>query len=186
MKERVKLNVSAHHVHLTKSAIEQLFNHDLTVRNKLNQPSFFASNETVNIKTDKGEIKNVRVIGPARDYNQVEVTKSDARILGLNPPVRKSGDLTNAEKVIIYTDKGEVVGNYAIIIDRHVHMSESDAKRLNVQDDDILKLVVGGSKPGIMLVNAKVTEDGYFEVHLDTDDANAFLITPGDIGILRK
>ncbi len=186
MKENVSINISARHVHLTKESVDLLFGHDLTKRNDLNQVGQFAAVETVTIKTEKGLIENVRVIGPARSYNQVEIAKSDARKLGIEPPVRKSGDIEGSAKITIATDKGEVTGNFAIIADRHVHFSLDDAKKYNVEDGEVLKLEIDGVKKGIIDVDAKVSEDGFFEVHLDTDDANAFLINPGDIGILRK
>lgn len=186
MKENVSINISARHVHLTKESIDALFGHDLTKRNDLNQIGQFASEETVTIKTEKGLIENVRVIGPARNYNQVEIPQSDARKLGINPPVRKSGDLIGSEEVTIMTNKKEITGCFAIIADRHVHFSLEDAKKYNVLDGETLNLEIEGVKKGVIDVQAKVSEDGFFEVHLDTDDANAFLIKPGDIGVLKK
>ena len=186
LREEVSINISARHVHLTKEAHAKLFDHDLTVRNPLNQIGQFAANETVTIKTANGVFENVRIIGPLRSYNQVEVSKSDARKLGINPPVRRSGDLNGAEEITIITNKGEVTSNCCIIADRHVHMNPDKAKELGVIDDEILKLHINGEKPGIIDVKAKVSDDGYYEVHLDTDDSNAFLSTPGDIGILTK
>ena len=184
--EKVKINISARHVHLTREAILKLFGHELHVRNYLNQVGQFAADETVTLKTDKWTIENVRIIGPARKYNQVEISKYDARKFDIDPPVRKSGHLIDASLITIETDKGKITGNFAIIADRHVHFSLDDAKKYGVSDDEVLQLGIFGKKPGAILVKAKVSEDGYFEAHLDTDDANAFLITPGDIGILRK
>lgn len=182
----VKINISARHVHLTKEALDILFGHELHVRNMLNQVGQFASVETVRVKTKVGVIDNVRVIGPVRKYNQVELAKSDVRRLGINPPVRKSGVLNDAELVTIETDKGSITGNFAIIADRHVHFSPSDALKYGIVDDQILYLDIKGVKPGTIIVKAKITDYGFYEAHLDTDDANAFLITPGDIGELRK
>ena len=182
----VKINISARHVHLTSEVINKLFGHELHVRNMLNQVGQFASVETVRVKTKDGVIDNVRVIGPVRKYNQVELAKSDVRKLGINPPVRKSGVLNDAELVTIETDKGSITGNFAIIADRHVHFSPSDALKYGIVDDQILYLDIKGVKPGTIIVKAKITDYGFYEAHLDTDDANAFLITPGDIGELRK
>lgn len=182
----VKINISARHVHLTKEALDILFGHELHVRNMLNQVGQFASVETVRVKTKDGVIDNVRVIGPVRKYNQVELAKSDVRRLGINPPVRKSGVLNDAELVTIETDKASITGNFAIIADRHVHFSPSDALKYGIVDDQILHLDIKGVKPGTIIVKAKITDYGFYEAHLDIDDANAFLITPGDIGELRK
>ena len=106
--------------------------------------------------------------------------------MGINPPVRKSGVLNDAELVTIETDRGSITGNFAIIADRHVHFSPSDALKYGIVDDQILYLDIKGVKPGTIIVKAKITDYGFYEAHLDTDDANAFLITPGDIGELRK
>ena len=186
MEEKVSMNISARHVHLTKEAHAKLFDHDLTVRNPLNQVGQFAANETVTVKTDKGVFENVRIIGPLRSYNQVELSMTDARKLGIKPPVRKSGNLNGAEMVTIATEKGEITEACCIIADRHVHMNPAKAQELGVVDDEVLKLAILGDKSGVIDVHAKVSDDGYYEVHLDTDDANAFLINPGDIGTISK
>ena len=186
MEEKVSMNISARHVHLTKEAHAKLFDHDLTVRNPLNQVGQFAANETVTVKTDKGVFENVRIIGPLRSYNQVELSMTDARKLGIKPPVRKSGNLNGAEMVTIATEKGEITEACCIIADRHVHMNSTKAQELGVVDDEVLKLAIPGDKSGVIDVHAKVSDDGYYEVHLDTDDANAFLINPGDIGTISK
>ena len=186
LKETVKINISARHVHLTREAHAKLFDHDLTVRNPLNQVGQFAANETVTVKTAKGVFENVRIIGPLRSYNQVELSMTDARKLGIKPPVRKSGHLDGAEVVTISTPKGEITEACCIIADRHVHMNPDTALKLGVVDDEMLKLAIPGVKSGVIDVKAKVSDDGYFEVHLDTDDANAFLINPQDEGTLFK
>ena len=186
MEEKVSMNISARHVHLTKEAHAKLFEHDLTVRNPLNQVGQFAANETVTVKTDKGVFENVRIIGPLRSYNQVELSMTDARKLGIKPPVRKSGNLNGAEMVTIATEKGKITEACCIIADRHVHMNPAKAQELGVVDDEVLKLAIPGDKSGVIDVHAKVSDDGYYEVHLDTDDANAFLINPGDIGTISK
>lgn len=186
MKETVKINISARHVHLTREAHAKLFDHDLTVRNPLNQVGQFAANETVTVKTAKGVFENVRIIGPLRSYNQVELSMTDARKLGIKPPVRKSGHLDGAEVVTISTPKGEITEACCIIANRHVHMNPDTALKLGVVDDEMLKLAIPGVKSGVIDVKAKVSDDGYFEVHLDTDDANAFLINPQDEGTLFK
>ncbi|MEG1892811.1 MAG: PduL/EutD family phosphate acyltransferase, partial [Bacilli bacterium] len=106
---------------------------------------------------------------------------SDARTLKINPPVRRSGDVFNSESVTLKTSKAEVTIEGCIIADRHVHMTPVLAKSLGVVDNQLLKLNISGIKSGVLDVYAKVSDDGYFEVHLDTDDANAFLINSGDI-----
>lgn len=177
----VNIGISARHVHLSKSSYEKLFDKELTKKSDLNQKGQFAANETVCIKSAKSEFQNVRIIGPLREYDQVEISKSDARVLGLNPPVRKSGDLTGAEEITISTEKGSIIVKSCIIADRHVHMNPEMAKELNVKDNQKVTLKIDGVKSGSLDVNVKISEDGFFEVHLDTDDANAFLLSNGSI-----
>ena len=180
MEVKIKIGISARHVHLNEETYQKLFDEPLTVRNKLNQIGQFAANETVSLKTEKGQMNNVRIIGPLRKYNQVEISKSDARIFGLNPPVRRSGDLEDSEEIEIIGPKGSVKVKAAIIANRHVHFSLEDAEKYHVQDGQKLSLVIDGIKKGVIEVEAKVSSDGFMEVHLDTDDANAFLLNQGD------
>lgn len=103
-----KIAVSNRHVHLTKEIYDELFDEALSIKRPLNQIGEFASFQTVTLKTEKAEIPNVRVIGPLRKYNQVEISRTDAYTLGLNPPVRQSGDLEDSETITIIGPKGEV------------------------------------------------------------------------------
>ena len=186
MEERVSINISARHIHLNKETYDMLFDHELTVLKPLNQIGQFAANECVSISTPKGSFEKVRIVGPLRSYNQCEVSKSDARILGLNPPVRESGNLEGAETITIKTDKNEITLPCCIIANRHVHMTPEQAKKMGITNGEGLKLAIPTIKRGVIEVFAKVSDDGYFEVHLDTDDANAFLIDKDQIGVLIK
>ncbi|MDE6284314.1 MAG: propanediol utilization protein [Bacilli bacterium] len=179
-KVAVSIGISARHVHLCPESYKKLFDAELTVKNPLNQVGQFAANETVAIRTEKGEFASVRIIGPLRSYDQVELSMTDARKLGLKPPVRKSGNLDGAVEITIATDKGEITVPACIIADRHVHLNPEKAEELGIEDNQKLQLEIGGVKSGIIDLQAKVSDDGYFEVHLDTDDANAFLIDCGD------
>lgn len=180
MEYSINARISNRHVHLTKEMYELLFDEDLTKRNDLNQIGEFASNQVVTIKNGDKEIKNVRVLGPFRNYTQVEISKRDARSLGLNPPVRRSGELDDTEKITLVTDKGMVETNGVIISERHVHVNTKDAYKYGVVDKQVVKIKVDGSKSGIMDAFVKVSDNGYFELHIDTDDANAFLLDDND------
>lgn len=178
---KIKVGVSARHCHLTQETYEKLFNRkDLTFKKALNQPGQFASEETVIIKGPKGAIEHVRILGPLRSYDQVEVSKTDAYKLGINPPVRKSGHLDGASAVEIIGPVGKVTLNCAIIANRHIHISDADAKKLNVNDADAVGIIINGEKQGIIEGFFKTSKDGYFELHLDTDDANSFLLKQND------
>lgn len=177
MIKKVKVGVSNRHVHLTKEVYEELFNNPLTKKYDLTQVGEFASNETVGIKTENGEFLNVRIIGPFRSYNQVEISKSDARILQINPPVRRSGDLINSESITIIGEKGSItLDNVCIISERHIHMNKEDAEKYDVVDREIVSVSVKGDKACLMDAHIKVSDNGVLAFHIDTDDANAALL----------
>lgn len=179
----VKIGISNRHVHVTRELLNTLYgdNYELTIRNELSQKGQFASNETVTIKTDKGFIENVRILGPIRNYNQVEISKTDAYKLGLNPPVRESGDIKNSEKITVIGPKGEAFIEGCIIATRHIHISPDDAKRLGLHGKKV-SVKIEGEKGGILEnVSIKEDESYTFELHLDTDDANAHFVKQGDI-----
>ncbi len=180
MEYSVSAKISNRHVHLTKEVYELLFDHEITVKNNLNQVGQFAANETLSIQVGDKRIDNVRIVGPFRSYNQVEVSKKDARGLGVNPPVRRSGDLDDALEIELITPKAKVKVKGLIISNRHVHMNYEDAKKYGVEDKQMVQIKVPGDKSGIMDAEIKVSEDGYYELHIDTDDANAFLIENDD------
>lgn len=180
----VPVGISNRHVHLTKEAVEILFGKDysLTKRNDLTQPGQFACEEVVTIKTNKSEIKKVRVLGPIRSYNQVEISKTDAYTLGLNPPVRNSGDVLGSEVITIVGPNGEIEVEGCIIASRHIHITKEQAKKLNLEDDQIVSVKVNSIKSSILNdVHIKILDEAYFELHLDTDDANACLLKQNDI-----
>lgn len=180
----IMVGISNRHVHLTKESVNILFGKDyeLTKRNDLTQKGEFASNECVTIKTVKGELNNIRVLGPVREYNQVEISKTDSYKLGINPPVRNSGDILGSEVVTIVGPKGMVTSACCIIANRHIHINELDALELNLKNDDIVRVKVNSIKGGILDdVHIKIKKDASFELHLDTDDGNAFMLKQKDI-----
>ncbi len=184
MKVEVSIGISNRHIHLTKETYELLFTEELTKKADLNQIGQFAANQTVNVKTPKGTLENVRIVGPFRPYNQLEIAKSDARKLGIEPPVRRSGEVNGAAKVIIETSKDSLEIDSCIIANRHVHMNPKKAQELGLINKDIVLLRLEGEKSGTLELEVTVTDNGYFEVHLDTDDANAFLLDKGSKGTL--
>ena len=179
---KVSVGVSNHHVHLTEDDFITLFGHNhLNIRNMLNQPGQFASLETVDIIGPKNTIKNLVIVGPFREYTQVEVSRTDAWFLGVNPPVRDSGDLNGASKVIILGPLGKIEKKCAIIANRHIHVDKNILKEKNLLGKKIVSVKVNGEKGGILHnVHLKESDEAYFEIHLDTDDANAFLLKNND------
>lgn len=180
MEKIINARISNRHVHLTKEVYDRLFDDELTIKTKLNQVGEFASNKTLTIRVGDKKIENVRVVGPLRKYSQVEISKRDARFLGVNPPVRRSGNLEGTSKIILETLKGSVETDGLIIANRHVHMTPSEAKDLGLVDKQIVKIKVNGDKSGEMDAEVKISDNGYFELHIDTDDANAFLLEDND------
>lgn len=189
MKEKIigKVAISNRHVHLTKETYDMLFDEPITVKRALNQVGEYAALETVTLKTDKAEIPNVRVMGPCRKYNQVEISRTDAYTLGLNPPVRQSGDLENSETITVVGPKGEVtLENACIQAQRHIHMNPQDAQELGLNHQEKVKLIIDNDKGGVMEAFVKVSDNGFFEIHLDKDDANCFLLKTGDEVVIEK
>ena len=181
---KVSVGISNRHVHLKKEDLEILFGTDysLTKVSNLNQPGQFKALETVTIKTDKAEIKNVRVLGPARNYTQVEISKTDAYKLGLNPPVRSSGDIKNSEKITIVGPNGSIKVDGCIIAQRHIHILKEQMKAYGLEGLEKVDVLVNGIKGGIISnVYLKIADNSFFELHLDTDDANSHLLKTGDI-----
>ena len=183
---KISIGVSNRHVHLKQEHLNQLFglNYNLSKLKDLNQPGMFAAKETVTIKTDKTEISNVRVIGPVRDYTQVEISKTDSYKLGINPPVRNSGDLKDSETITIIGPNGQVIAHDSCIIaTRHIHLTKEHRKQYGLVDKEVVSVKIDGEKGGIINnVYLKESDNSFFEMHLDTDDANAHLIKNGDIG----
>lgn len=183
---KVSIGVSNRHVHLTKETLEDLFGKGYELENvkNLNQPEQFASNTFVTLKTDKGLIEHARVLGPVRNYNQVEISKTDAYKLGLNPPIRESGDITGSESITLVSDNKEVKLNEGCILaTRHIHILPEQVKQYGLDINKKYCVRLSGEKGGIIEnVSLKVSDKSYFELHIDTDDANAHLVKNGDIG----
>ena len=182
---KIKVGISNRHVHLKEEDLVKLFgeNYKLTMKKPLSQIGEFASVETVSIKTDKNLIDNVRVLGPVRSYTQVEISRTDAYKLGINPPVRESGNLAGSETVEIIGPKGSIIASESTIIaERHIHINTNDLEQYGFKQGEIVKIKIDGIKGGV-INNVKIkTKDTYtFELHLDTDEGNAFLLNNGDI-----
>jgi len=182
---KVSIGVSNRHVHLTHEHLKILFGEDykLEKKNDLTQPGQYASTAVVTIKTAKSEINNVRVLGPLRPYTQVEISKTDSYKLGLNPPIRNSGDLEGSETITIIGPNGSIKTNGCIIAARHIHLMPSQISLYGLEGKEKVNVKLAGEKGGIITnVYLKPSDEAYFELHLDTDDANAHLIKNGDIG----
>lgn len=186
----VPAEVSAHHVHLDTSALEKLFGagYKLTPKRPLSQPGQFLSEERVKLVTAKGEIANVAVLGPVRDHVQVELSFTDARALGINPPLRLSGDLSGAEDVIIVGPKGvlEARGS-AIIAKAHVHMTKEDAAKFGVSDGEhVCAHFEGPRSTTLNDVIVRVSDTSALALHIDFDEANAAMFSGSGSAVLSR
>ena len=188
--EKVPISTSARHIHLTREHVDLLFGpgHRLTVKAPLSQPGQFACEETLTITGPKNHIQNVRILGPERKESQVEISKTDGFTLGIKAPVRASGDLEGSPGIKLTGPAGELELPMGVIeAQRHIHMSPEDAERFGVKDKDWVMVRVGGSR-GIVFddVLVRVSADYRFDMHIDTDEANAADIQQGSTGILIK
>ncbi|MCK4891295.1 MAG: phosphate propanoyltransferase [Candidatus Pacebacteria bacterium] len=177
MNKKIKIEVSARHIHFKKEDFEQLFGEgvELTVKKELSQPGMFAANEVVKIKDEYFEIEKIRIVGPFRSYTQIEISETEARNFRINPPIRRSGDIKNSPGMTIIGPKGQMnIKEGVIIAKRHVHMTTDEAEEIKVKDGDLLKIKTEGERSLIFdNVVARVDETYAWGMHIDTDEGNA-------------
>ncbi len=183
---KVKIGVSNRHIHLCQEDYDILFGDiELQKVKDLVQPGEFASNLLVKIQTSKATIERVRVLGPIRKYTQVEISKTDCYLLGITPPIRTSGELSDASEITIIGSKGVITKKCAIVANRHLHLNHSERMELGLENIDKISVKVGKEKTAILNdVYIKETPNGILELHLDTDDANANFLKTGDMAEL--
>jgi putative phosphotransacetylase len=186
MSYKVPVGLSNKHLHLSAVDLEKLFGegYELTPVKDLKQPGQFAAEEKVDIVGPKGTLKGVRVLGPVRPETQVEISKTDARLVGINAPVRESGKLDGTPGIKIVGPAGEVELEKGVIVAlRHVHLSPDQAKEAGVKDKQIVSIKFDGER-GVVFNNVLVRsgEGHEKEIHLDTDEGNAAGLSNNDIG----
>lgn len=183
--DKVPVGISVRHIHLTRSNIDWLFgrNYQLTPKKALSQPGQFACEECLDVIGPKGVLTKVRVLGPERNATQVELSQTDCRTIGINAPVRDSGDLEGTPGIKLRGPLGEIeIPKGVIIADRHIHMSPADAERFGLKDGDRVKVKIDGVKPGVMEhVLIRSGEKHRLDMHIDTDDGNAFMLKQGQL-----
>ena len=176
---KISVGISNRHIHLCKYDADILFGKDyeFTKRNDLTQEGEYACNETVIISTDKYEFPHVRVMGPLRTYTQVEVSSDDANLLGIDPPMRDSGNLDNSEAVWITGPVGKIYKkNCCIKATRHIHMNKTNTFGYNNGDIVTVKF----NNQIIDNVHIKTGENYKLEMHLDKTDSVKYNINNGD------
>jgi len=186
---RIPVAISARHVHLSQDTIERLFGagYQLHLRASLSQPGQFAAEETITLVGPRGRLEHVRVLGPPRAADQVEISRTDETLLGLDAPLRLSGDLDGTPGIWLEGPVGHVTLARGVVCAlRHIHMNPRDAKRLGVRDHDVVEVAVGGNGRDIVFgdVVVRVAPDYRLELHLDTDEGNAAGVHAGTTGRL--
>ncbi len=174
----IPVAVSARHIHLTQATVERLFGpgHQLTPRNELSQPGQFACEETLAVVGPKRTLDKVRVLGPVRRRNQVEISRTDEFWLGVDAPVRNSGDVDNSPGVTLVGPAGQVTLRQGLICAaRHIHMTPADAEAFGVKDRDVVEVALDSDGRDLVFgdVLIRVSDKYRLEMHVDTDEANA-------------
>ena len=186
--EPIPIEISAHHVHLAQEDVEKLFGpgHQLTPEHELSQPGQYACAEKVHLVGPKGKIANVRVLGPTRKETQVEIAMTEQFKLGIQPPIRESGDLTGTPGVTLEGPYGSAhIQRGVICAQRHIHMSPEDAMRRGLRDKYVVRVRVEGDRELIFGdVVVRVNPNYRLAMHIDTDEGNAASIRTGMIGYI--
>jgi putative phosphotransacetylase len=191
MENKVLVETSARHAHVTEATLKILFGEDakLTVKKDLSQPGQFASGEKIAIVGPKKTIENVSILGPVRKANQVEVSATDARTLGVDIAVRESGDIKGTPGCKLVGPKGEVVISEGVIVaKRHIHATPVEAKALGIEDKQVVNVKVVNDNRSIVYgdVVVRVREDFALAMHIDTDESNAGSVGPNTYGEILK
>lgn len=185
----IHISTSAHHVHLSQEHFEILFGTGqvMSPRSELSQPGQFSAIQKVNLIGLKGRIERVRILGPARKETQVEISRTEQFKLGIEAPIRDSGDLEGTPGVTLEGDKGTLkLSKGVICAKRHIHMSPSESLKLGLRDKDVVMVKVKGVRElifGDVLI--RVHPDYRMDMHLDTDEANAAQISEGTVGFIE-
>ena len=187
---KVPVGVSARHIHLTQQDVEKLFGegYQLTKKKELMGGQFAANEQCTVVGLKLRAIENVRILGPVRKQSQVEISATDARTLGVNAPLRESGDTKGSAPVALVGPKGVVyLDEGCIVAARHIHMTPAQAASVSLHDGDYVSVRMGNER-GAVLDHVKIRVDESFslEMHIDTDEANACQVKQGDLASIIR
>lgn len=191
MSKQFMVETSARHVHVNEETFKVLFGSDATLTKKkdLSQPGQYACEERVTIVGPKKSLANVSILGPFRKDNQVELSATDARSIGLPISVRESGVLDATPGCTIVGPCGEVTINQGVIVaKRHIHATTADALELGVVDKQIVSVIVNTPDRSLIFgdVVVRVSDSYSLAMHIDTDESNAAGMVPGVLGEIVK
>ena len=191
MKNQVLIETSARHVHVSKETLEILFGkgYELTVKKMLSQPGQYAAAEWVDVVGPKKTLTGVSILGPCRSADQVELSLTDARSIGLTAPIRESGDIAGTVGCKLVGPNGEVeIGEGVIAAKRHIHMTPADAAEFGVTDKEVVSVEVPAGERRLVFgdVVVRVRDDFALAMHIATDESNAACVAPGTMGTVIK
>ena len=187
MNKPVLIETSARHVHVTRETLDILFGegYELTPKKDLSQPGQFACEERIQVVGSKSSFPAVSILGPLRSADQVELSLTDARSIGVTAPVRESGDVEGSGGCKLVGPKGEVeIAQGVIAAKRHIHATPADAEKYGLKDKQIVKVKVQGNGRSLIFddVVVRVSPNYALAMHIDTDEANAATPAPGVMG----
>ena len=189
MEKTVLVETSARHVHVTKETLATLFGegYTLTKKKDLSQPGQFSCEERVQVIGPKGSFPAVSILGPERSADQVELSASDARKIGITAPVRESGDVKGSGACKLVGPKGEVeLSEGVIIAKRHIHMTPEDAEKYGMRDKQVVSVEIKSAERTLIFGDTvvRVSPKYALAMHIDTDEANAVLAPAGVLGVI--
>ena len=191
MSKEFIVETSARHVHVTKETLEVLFGagHELTKKKDLSQPGQFACEERVTVVGPKKELANVSILGPCRKADQIELSATDARSIGIAAPVCESGDVAGSGACKLVGPCGEVeVKEGVIVAKRHIHLTPADAEELGVTNGEIVAVKIDSADRSAILCDTvcRVSENYARAMHIDTDESNAVGAGRNQMGVIVK
>lgn len=189
MEKNVMVETSARHVHVTEETLEILFGkgYQLTKKKDLSQPGQFACEERVQVIGPKNSFPAVSILGPTRPADQVELSASDARSIGVAAPVRESGDIAGSGACKLVGPKGEVELKEGVIIaKRHIHMTPEDAENYGVKDKQVVSVKIDSPERSLVFGDVVVRVSPKFKLamHIDTDESNAVMAGRDATGVI--
>ena len=191
MANKVLVETSARHIHVTREVLDTLFGegYELTVKKMLSQPGQYASAERIDVVGPKKTLSGVSILGPVRPETQVELSLTDARSIGVVAPVRESGQIKGSGACKLVGPKGEVeISEGVIVAKRHIHMTKADAAEFGVVDKQIVSVKVDSDGRSLIFgdVVVRVSDSYALAMHIDTDESNAAGMAPGTMGEVIK
>ncbi|MCJ8343412.1 MAG: phosphate propanoyltransferase [Cetobacterium sp.] len=190
MEKKIPVEGSGRHIHLSHEDGKKLFgeNYEFTILKELSQPGQVAYKERVRLIGPKGVIEGVVILGPSREKTQVELSLTDTRILGVKGVLRESGHIENTPGIVIGNgDKVIEIKEGVIVAKNHIHMNEEEAKNLNVEDKDLVKIKIYSERPVIFEdVLIRVNKNFKLAMHIDYDEGNSCMLNKESFGVIYE